>query len=111
MSFGSWYKRLRGVRSAGLSLYKRGMTQANRHDEKSAMGSYTEAIEMPDMPDDVRAMSLYNRALLHAVSKNYALARADLNELLAISSVPHQIELAARRKLERMQLREAAEQS
>jgi hypothetical protein len=111
LRFAIWWQRLRGIRSAGLSLYKRGMTQANRHDETSAMESYTKAIEMPDMPDDVRAMSLYNRALLHAVRKDYALARADLNAIFAIPRVPHQIVSAAQQKLERMQLREAAETS
>ena len=109
MKFGSWWQKLWSVCGVGLALYERGMQQANRHHEKSAMESYTDSIEMPDMPGDVRAMSLYNRALLHEVSKNYTLARADLNAIFAIPSVPHQIASSARQKLERMKLRETAE--
>jgi hypothetical protein len=82
------------------------MTQANQHNEKSAMVSYTEVIDLRDVPEDVRAMALYNRALLHVTNKSFLNAEADLDAVLALPSPLHQIKTAARRKLERMKLRQ-----
>jgi len=102
----SWWRNLGGVRNAGLALYKRGMVQANQHHDASAMASYTEVIELLDVPEDVRAMALYNRALLHINNKHYAKAHDDLNEILKLPGSLPQIKLAARQKLERMKLRQ-----
>jgi hypothetical protein len=102
----SWWRSLGSVRNAGLALYKRGMTQANQHHDVSAMASYTEVIELLDVPPDVRAMALYNRALLHVNNKNFAKAQDDLNVILALPQSLPQIKLAARQKLERMKLRQ-----
>lgn len=106
MNFLSWWRNLGGVRNAGLALYKRGMDQANQHHDVNAMTSYSEVIELLDIPEDVRAMALYNRALLHVNNKNYAKAQDDLNEILALSGPLHQIKTAARQKLERMKRRQ-----
>jgi len=102
----SWWRNWRSVRSAGLALYKRGMAQANQHHDKSALASYTDVIELSDVPEDVRAMALYNRALLHVTNKNYLAAQADLDAVLALPGPLHQIKTAARQKLERMKLRQ-----
>lgn len=106
MNLLNWWRSLGSVRNAGLTLYRRGMTQANQHHEVSAMASYTEVIELLDVPADVRAMALYNRALLHVSNKHYAKAHDDLNEILALPGSLPQIKLAARQKLERMKLRQ-----
>lgn len=82
------------------------MAHANQHNDKSAMTSYTEVIELQDVPEDVRAMALYNRAILHVTNKNYPQAQADLNAILAFPGTLHQIKTAARQKLERMKLRQ-----
>ncbi|MCI0364496.1 MAG: hypothetical protein L0219_11465 [Phycisphaerales bacterium] len=91
------------VRSSVLSLYKRGLARAERHDEQGAMEAYTAAIDLPDAPDDVKAMALYNRALLFAAAGKTAKAIGDLNAVLAVSAPLRDVKTAARRRLARMQ--------
>jgi tetratricopeptide (TPR) repeat protein len=98
----SRWKARRSIRGVGLSLYRRGMSLANQHDFQGAMEHYTAAIEMVDAPEDVRAMALYNRALLYVSDKSFPKAVADLNAVLAISTPLRQIKSAARQKLDRM---------
>jgi hypothetical protein len=69
------------------------------------MDAYTSAIESPNAPDDVKAMALYNRALVLAA--NGAIDKA-LTDLKAVMDVPvplHAIKQAARRRLERLKYR------
>jgi hypothetical protein len=98
----SWWRNWHSIRSAGLALYKRGLARANQHDGKNAMECYTAAIEMVDIPDDVRAMALYNRALLHASNKDFSKAELDLNAVLAVPAALQKIKSAARQKLDRI---------
>lgn len=102
----NWLKWLfggRSVRSAMLSLYKRGLARAEKHDPDGAMEAYTAAIDLPDAPDDVKAMALYNRALLFAAAGESAKAVADLNAVLSLPTVLREVKTAARRRLDRMQ--------
>ena len=105
----NFFKRLtRGnsVHDVVLSLYKRGLASAMKHDQKGARDAYTAAIDMPDAPTDLRAMALYNRALLYAATKEIPKAIQDLNAVLAMTTPPHKVKSAARRKLDRMQRRD-----
>lgn len=98
-----WWKDRRSVRGTALSLYKRGMTRANRHDPLGAANDYTAVVQMRDAPTDVVAMALYNRALLFAAANDAAKAAEDLNAVLATPAPLPKIKSAARQKLERMQ--------
>ena len=103
MNFFHWLIAGHSARSAVLSHYKRGLARAEKHDERGAMEAYTAAIDLPDAPEDVRAMALYNRALLFAAAGKTAKAVADLNAVLAIPLPLHDVKTAARRRLGRMQ--------
>jgi tetratricopeptide (TPR) repeat protein len=96
----------RSVRSDALSLYKRGLACGECKDSKGALGAYTSAIELADAPDDVKAMALYNRALILAADGAAEKALADLRAVMELPVPLHNIKLAARRRLERLQNRQ-----
>ena len=72
------------------------------------MNAYMSAIQLPNAPDDVKAMALYNRALLLAIEGKTAKARADLEAVMEMPISLHDVKLAARRRLERLQHRQDA---
>ena len=69
------------------------------------MSAYTTAIEHADASEDVKAMALYNRALLFAAEGNNDQALADLTAVMEMPLPLHEIKLAARRRLERLRHR------
>ena len=94
-----------------MSLYKRGMARAKKHDHQGAIGDYTAAIEMPDTPADLKAMALYNRATVYAVVGEKSKATDDLNVVLAMPQELTDIKTEARRKLMRMERRSKSDSS
>jgi hypothetical protein len=95
-------------RRKALSLYQRGMTKAKKHDEQGAIVDYTATIESPHAPADVRAMALFNRALVYAAAAENAKATEDLDVVLAMPAAPTNIKTEARRKLLRMHRRSSS---
>ena len=96
----------RSIRSEVLSLYKRGMARAGRDDPQGAMDAYTLAIARPGAPDDIKAMALYNRALLFAAEGNIDKALGDLQAVIEMPIPLAGVKLAARRRLERLHHRQ-----
>jgi tetratricopeptide (TPR) repeat protein len=96
------------ARSDAMSLYKRGLACGERNDFRGAKEAYTLAIELPNAPDDVKAMALYNRALVLAASGAVDQAVADLQIVMELPGSLHTIKLAARRRLERLKNRHDA---
>jgi hypothetical protein len=108
MNLFKWWFWPRSARNETMSLYKEGMARAEKRDATGAMAAYTSAIERIDGPEDVKAMALYNRALLLAASGKTQLALADL-KIIIDSPIPQRdIKLAARRRVDRLQHRLAA---
>jgi|SRR5690349_2441215 tetratricopeptide (TPR) repeat protein len=93
------------VRGDAMSLYKKGLACSEGKDLTRAMEAYTSAIELPDTPDDVKAMALYNRALVLAASGAIDKALVDLELVMELPVPLHVIKLAARRRLERLKNR------
>jgi hypothetical protein len=93
------------VRGKALSRYRRGMVRARRRDHAGAIEDYTTTIGMPDVPTDVVAMSLYNRALVHIAAGNDAMGVDDLNAVMAMDKSPINIKTMARQKLARTEAR------
>ena len=94
-----WYS----GRGKALSRYRRGMERAKLQDHAGAIDDYTAAINMPQVPPDVKAMALFNRALILASDGDNPLARNDLNRVLAMAETPADVRTEARRKLVRME--------
>ena len=95
----------RTPRSEALSLYKEGMACAETKDARGAMNAYSSAIDRADAPEDVRAMALYNRALLFAAEGNTTKALTDLRAVIEMPVSVRDVKLAARRRLERLKQR------
>jgi hypothetical protein len=103
MNLYRWFFGPRSVREVALTFYKQGLAKCEQHDAEGAISAYTAAIEVPKVPDDLRAMALYNRALLFTNVGKAASAIADLNTVLAMTGPVRGIKAAVRRRLARMQ--------
>lgn len=90
------------VRGDAMTLYRQGLASAEKKDCKAAKAAYTLAIKSPDTPDDVKAMALYNRALILAANGAVEDAVADLQIVMNLPGTLHTIKGAARRRLERL---------
>jgi len=90
-------------RGKALSQYRRGLERAKRQDHVGAIDDYTAAINMPGVPQDVKAMALFNRALILSSDGDDPQARNDLKLVLALAETPPEVRTEARRKLVRME--------
>ena len=103
-----FFESLRGRgsgRSKALTLYRRGMVKAKKHDHEGAIDNYSAAIEMSDALPDVQAMALYNRALVYAAARDDVKAVDDLKEVLTMAESPPNVKTAADEKLKRINRR------
>lgn len=105
MNFFKWLTSVNSVHDVVLSLYKRGLASAIKHDQNGAREAFTTAIDMRDAPADLKAMTLYNRALLYGATNELPKAIQDLNAVLAMPAAPPKVKAAARQKLNRMRRR------
>jgi tetratricopeptide (TPR) repeat protein len=96
------------ARGDAMSLYRRGLACGERNDFAGATAAYTSAIKSPGIPDDVKAMALYNRALVLAADGAVEKAIADLQIVMHLPGTLSAIKLAARRRLERLKNRRDA---
>jgi hypothetical protein len=103
MNIFKWMVGRSSARGAAMSHYKRGLARVRKRDPQGAMDAFTLAIELADAPEDVKAMALYNRALLFAGLGDTAQALADLNAVITMPAPLRSIKLATRRRLERIQ--------
>jgi hypothetical protein len=103
MTFLDWLKGRFSQRGQAMTLYKRGMASAKRHDDPAAVAAYTAVIDQDDAPAQIRAMALYNRSLVYASSHREVQAIRDLERLLDMPAAANHVKTEARRKLLRMQ--------
>ena len=88
-----------------MSLYKRGMAKAKKHDRQGALEDYTTTIGMLGTPADLLAMALYNRALVYVAEGDDQKGAADLDAVLAMNEALVNVKTMARQKLARMESR------
>ena len=95
------------TRRKALWLFRRGLSQAKGHDGEGAIASYTAAIDSRDVPGDVKAMALYNRALVYVAAGNDSKGVHDLEAIFAMDGemMISNIKTMARQKLARMESR------
>ena len=99
MNVFNWLTGRFSYRGKAVSLYKRGMTKAKKHDFQGAIDDYTKSIGIPNTPADLKAMVLYNRALAHVASGDYLRGVDDLETLLAMDGASPAVKSRARHKL------------
>ena len=80
----SWLTGHFSNRGMALSRYQRGIAREKKHDNQGAIDDYTTTIGMPYAPADVKAMALYNRALVYAAAGEIQDATEDMNVVLAM---------------------------
>jgi hypothetical protein len=83
------------------------MAQAKRRDHEGALANYTAAIDLTDVPDDVKAMALYNRALVYVAAGDDSKGVDDLDSVLAMDGEMRivNVKTMARQKLDKMKSR------
>lgn len=101
----NWLKSRFSSRGKALSLYRRGMARAKKHDHQGAIDDYTATIDMPDTPSDVKAMALYNRALVHVAAGDDRKGVDDLDAVLAMAEALANVKTMARQKLAKLESR------
>jgi hypothetical protein len=92
-------------RGKALAHYRSGMAKARKHDREGAIDEYTTVIQTPNITPALKAMALYNRALVYAATGRESHAIKDLDTVLAIKHPLSRIKTEASRKLVRMKRR------
>ena len=92
------------TRRKSLGSYRRGISKARDRQHVAAIENYTAVLGISGVPEDVKAMSLFNRALAYATADDSSGAE-DLNMVLKMPDAPTHIKTEATRKLARMQQR------
>ena len=105
MNFTTWVKSCFSHRGKALSLYRSGMAKANKRDYDGAIDDYSAAIRAPNIPTDVKAMALYNRALAYSAIHKDEKSVADLTAVLEMAGLPKNIKTEARERRERIRRR------
>lgn len=102
MSLSTWFSGLFTQRGKLSSLYQRGMKKAHAQDLAGAIADYSAVIDNHESPPDLKAMALFNRALVYSLQKKFDEANADLTQVQAIPQAPANLKDATREKLERI---------
>ena len=105
MNIFHWFTRYFSSHGKAMSLYKRGMAKAQKHDHEGALEDYTTIIGMPGTPADLLVMVLYNRALVYVAAGDDQKGTADLDAVLAMDESLVNVKTMARQKLARMESR------
>ena len=92
-------------RRAPFSFYHRRITKANKLNHQGAINDFTTTIEMPDTPEYMIAMALFNRALAHVSNGDNQKGKEDLDAVLEIDDAPVKVKTVTRQKLARMEAR------
>lgn len=111
MNVSKWFSGLFSQRGKTEGIYQRGMKKAHDKDLDGAIADYSAVINDPQSPADLKAMALFNRALVYSLQKKFEEANADLERVQAIPEAPRNLRDATREKLERIrkeQLRRGA---
>lgn len=109
MSFIAWMKSWFSHRGKALSLYRSGMAKANKRDYDGAIADYSDSIRAPNIPKDVKAMALYNRALAYSAIHEDEKSAEDLTAVLEMSGLPKNIKMEAQERRERIRRRNERE--
>lgn len=101
-----WIKSWLTHRGKALALYRAGMEKANIRDYDGAIANYSAAILAPDIPNDVKAMALYNRALAYSAVHEDAKASEDLSAMLQMPGLSERMKKEASQRRERIRKRD-----
>ncbi|QEF97363.1 hypothetical protein Mal15_14030 [Stieleria maiorica] len=92
------------TRQKSLRVYNRGISQARQGKHDVTIQHYATVIGNSAVPEDVKAMSPFNRTLAYA-NVDDSRGATDLNMVLKMRDAPPHMKTGATRKLARMQQR------
>ena len=104
-----WLKTRFTSRGKVVSMYRQGIEKAKIKDRAGAIEAYTAVIEMPDVPRDLLAMSLFNRGLVLVAGGDSEKGSQDLDAVSVMDDAPERVREMARQKLIRMKKRSQKE--
>jgi len=85
------------------------MAKAKKRDYQGAIADYTAALEEPKIPNDVKGMAIYNRALAYSAIHQNENAAADLAAMLQMPGLPDNIRTQAHQRRERLRRRSGSQ--
>ena len=91
------------VRGRALTQVEQGMARAKSNQPDDAIKHYTDVINSSKSPRDVKAMALFNRALVFTSIDKELPAKADLKAILNMPEAMTRIKKSASDKLVRME--------
>ena len=91
------------ARGRALAQVDQGMACANNAEPDNAIKHYTDVINASETPRDVKAMALFNRALVYTTIDDEPRATFDLKAILKMPEAMTNIKKSANDKLVRMQ--------
>jgi hypothetical protein len=97
------------ARGRALAQIELGMSSAKNRNSDLAIKHYTDVLNLSETPRDVKAMALFNRALVYASIEKEKLASDDLKAVIAMPETFEKIKKSASDKLVRMSRKSARE--
>ena len=94
-------------KSQAMTLYKSGMSKADKRDPEGAIQDYTEAIKVSGCPEEIKAMATYNRGVAYAATGEEEKGMDDLNAVIRMDGAEKKVKEMASQKLKRMEKRRA----
>ncbi len=91
------------ARGRALAQVEQGMVCVNKSESDNAIKHYSEVVDSSESPRDVKAMALFNRALVYTAIGKERQATEDLKAVLSMPETITKIKKSASDKLVRMQ--------
>ena len=88
MGFTGWLERCFSRRGKVLALYRSGIAKASKGDHRGAIADYAAAVGIPNLPSDLKAMVVYNRALAYSAIHEEERAAEDVAAVLHMPGCP-----------------------
>ncbi|HEV7281695.1 MAG TPA: hypothetical protein VGN57_15945 [Pirellulaceae bacterium] len=101
----TWLKGIFSSRQKSLGIYRSAMAKSKKKDYAGAIEDYDVVAAAKDVPDDVRAMAVYNRSLAYDALGKHAEAAKDLDKMLSMPHVPERVKNEATLRRERLRKR------
>ena len=101
----TWLKGMFSSRQKSLGRYRDAMAKSKKKDYAGAIEDYGVVIAAKDVPDDIKAMSVYNRSLAYDALGRHAEAAKDLDTMLSMPGVPERVKNEATLRRERLRKR------
>lgn len=101
----AWLQGMFSSRQKSLGRYRSGMEKSKKKDYAGAVEDYGAVIAAKDVPDDVKAMAVYNRSLAYDALGRHDEAAKDLDAMLSMPHVPERVKNEAALRRERLKKR------